>query len=138
MAVRLRRVAAVLVCLVSCAVAYSVLAADIPWYGSSESDLARPEAFAGKLLRIRARFVRVCEGPAPGKSAGRKIIFLVEAAGGEVMCRLKNRGEEAEMVRGMRPGTPLVIYGRLDSGRNVFDVKRIAQGWGRTASGEGR
>ncbi len=106
------------------------------WFGVSRADLAAAKRFAGRPLRVKARFVReLSDGEvvaARGRmNPGRATSFLVVAEGGEIRCEMSAQAKRDAVVHEMKPGTPLVIHGTLDASRNVFLADTIVQGWGR-------
>jgi len=120
--------------LIGVAVVAAALAAEEPavrWFGSSESDFARAATYAGKPLRVKARFVK-CLAPAKGSSGAKRLRFLVATEGGDLRCEMGGSAEEAELVRGMKRCTPLVIDGTMNRRGTMFRVTGITQGWGKS------
>lgn len=101
--------------------------------GARRSGAAAP---SGGPLKIKARFVRelAAGGDKAGQPGGKipvdKLSFIVAAEGGEMRCEAGARAKGADVLRGMKIATPLVIHGTLDSRRNVLIVDAVAQGWG--------
>lgn len=107
------------------------------WFGVTATDLAAPEKAKGRPLKVKARFMREltdgggAAGQRPGKASMDKLSFLVAAEGGEIRCEMGANAKGADVVRGMKLATPVVIHGTLDPRRNVFHVDAVVQGWGR-------
>jgi len=112
------------------------------WFGVSATDMAAAHRFAGRPLRVKARFVREPtdgEGVAAqqGMTSGRARSFLVVAEGGEIWCEMSAQATCGAVANEMKRGTPVVIHGTLDARRNVFLADTIVQGWGRDQMEDG-
>ena len=126
---------AVLICIGIYLSVQGTVPEDFQWYGSSTTDLAHAEKFAGRLLRVKACFVKKIATDKTGKQIrGRRlppvINFLVEAAGGEISCKINRRAPGMRLLRNMKRGTPIVMEGKLEGKRNTFIVEKMVQGWG--------
>ncbi|MDD5557825.1 MAG: hypothetical protein PHN82_11370 [bacterium] len=124
--------AASIALLLSAAPASAVARGGAPWFGSSEEDYRAMERRAGASVRVKARFAGLA-----AEQRRQRLAFTVETAAGELACEIPSRDEGAALVRGMQPGTPVVMEGRIDAKRRLLRVGTIVQGWGRDQVGGG-
>ncbi len=125
----------VLLCMGVCLSVSGTDLEDFQRYGSSHTDLTHAEKSAGRLLRVKARFVKEIVTYRTGKQIrGRRsspaIKFIVAAAGGEISCKINRHAPGAALLRNMKQGTPIVMEGKLEKKRNTFIVDKMVQGWG--------